>query len=79
MREAVFGDLYHIPAWRVCAVSGCAEILCKPSFLCEHHLVELGERLIAKCKRCGDEGWYIEGDWHKYCDCEAGICLAELN
>jgi len=37
IRDAVFGDIYHIPEWRLCAVQDCPEILHRPAFFCQRH------------------------------------------
>lgn len=38
MRVAIFGDLFHIPEWRLCAVVGCPEVLQHPNWICLRHM-----------------------------------------
>lgn len=37
MRAAVFGDLFHVPEWRLCAVAGCPEVVHRPAWFCAPH------------------------------------------
>lgn len=42
-REALFGDFYHIPEWRLCAVQNCPAILHRPYWVCADHGARMGE------------------------------------
>lgn len=37
-RVAVFGDLFHIPQWRLCAVNDCPVVLRSPTWFCAQHV-----------------------------------------
>jgi hypothetical protein len=44
-REMRFGDIYHLPEWRLCMVQNCPQILRRPVFVCEFHALGIRESI----------------------------------